>query len=46
MDVEFKVGDKVLVKLQPCRQHFVALRKKSKIEFKVLWSFPNNWKDW
>ncbi|GAU44890.1 hypothetical protein TSUD_400530 [Trifolium subterraneum] len=33
-DVEFKVGDKVLVRLQPYRQHSAALRKNQKLSMR------------
>nr|KYP57796.1 hypothetical protein KK1_004074 [Cajanus cajan] len=40
MDVEFNVGDKVLVKLQPYKQHSVALRKNQKLSLRYFGSFP------
>jgi hypothetical protein len=38
-DVEFKVGDKVLVRLQPYRQHSAALRKNQKLSMRYFGPF-------
>ncbi|KAL2338914.1 hypothetical protein Fmac_013360 [Flemingia macrophylla] len=38
--VEFQVGDLVLVKLQPYRQHSVALRKHQKLGLRYFGPFP------
>nr|KYP75484.1 hypothetical protein KK1_008222 [Cajanus cajan] len=40
MPLELKVGDLVLVKLQPYRQHSVALRKNQKLGLRYFGSFP------
>lgn len=37
--MEFKVGDKVLVKLQPYRQHYVSLRKDQKLSMRYFGPF-------
>ena len=39
-DLQFKVGDLVLVKLQPYRQHSVALRKNQKLGMHYFGLFP------
>ncbi|PNY16670.1 Ty3/gypsy retrotransposon protein [Trifolium pratense] len=38
-DVEFKLGDKVLVRLQPYRQHSAALRKNQKLSMRYFGPF-------
>lgn len=38
-DVSFEVGDQVLVKLQPYRQNYVALRKNQKLGMRYLGPF-------
>jgi len=38
-DFEFKVGDKVLVKIQPYRQHSIALRKNKKLSLRYFGPF-------
>nr|KYP34828.1 Retrotransposable element Tf2 [Cajanus cajan] len=40
MPLELKVGDLVLVKLQPYRQHSVALRKNQKLGLRYFGLFP------
>jgi len=40
--LEFEEGELVLVKLQPYRQHLVALRKKSETRIQIFWPFPHN----
>ena len=37
---QLAIGDMALVKLQPYRQHSVALRKKSKVKYEVVWPIP------
>jgi len=39
-EVEFEIGDMVLVKLQPCRQNCLALRKNQKLGLKYFGPFP------
>jgi len=43
---EFAISDMVLVKLQPYRQHIVALRKKLEAQFTLLWSFSCRRENW
>lgn len=42
---EFVVGDMVLVKLQPYRQHY-CFQEESEAKFKVLWPFSCGGKNW
>jgi len=39
-EVEFEIGDMVLVKLQPYRQNCLALRKNQKLGLKYFGPFP------
>lgn len=38
-ELEFQIGDLVLVKFQPCRQHSVTLRKNQKLGFRYFGPF-------